>query len=80
MIRGCDHGNCPAEANVKWTDCSRADANVQFCFVSFLLVQNRFNDIRFFFFLEMPSVYMLRFLLYIFVPSVRQYRYKLNSA
>lgn len=28
----------------------------------------------------MPSVYMLRFLLYIFVPSVRQYRYKLNSA
>lgn len=29
----------------------------------FLLVQNRFNDIRFFFFCEMPSVYMLRFLL-----------------
>lgn len=40
-----------------------------FCFVLcvcvffFLLVQNRFNDIRFFFFCEMPSVYMLRFLL-----------------
>ena len=34
----------------------------------------------FFSFLEMPSVYMLRFLLYIFVPSVRQYRYKLSSA